>query len=432
MREKIKKLTPHFLIRFYQAARYWGITVLFFLLRLFPIKKNLVVLCNVWGYGDNAKYVAEELVRRKRAAGKADNEGAGRGKPDGGQQAARNADGRKNDGMPYGRKGSAKSGSPALPELVFVTNYPGQVPACPEIRAVKTNSLPAILALSRARVWVDNNRKEAYIKKRKGQYYIQLWHGGIALKRIEGDCERELGKAYIRRAKKDSKATDLLISNSDFCTAMYRRAFWAECEIAEYGSPRNDRFLQRKNMETERKLQEHTAVYAPTYRSHNACYYDFDTEKLREALQFRFGGSWTIMVRLHPLVAASHQFSGLPGATDVSSAPDLYELLYSADVLITDYSNTMFEFAMTGRPVFLYANDVQEYQRERGMYFDYETLPFPKAETTEAFYEEIRRYRAEEYQEAQAAFFKQAGLKESGRAAELTADRIEQVLAICF
>ena len=64
MRETIKKLTPKFLIRIYQFARYLGITALFFVCRIFPIKKNLVVLCNVWGYGDNAKYVGEELCRR--------------------------------------------------------------------------------------------------------------------------------------------------------------------------------------------------------------------------------------------------------------------------------------------------------------------------------------------------------------------------------
>ena len=102
MRETIKKLTPKFLIRIYQLARYLGITALFFVCRIFPIKKNLVVLCNVWGYGDNAKYVGEELCRRMG----------------------------KNKKM----------------ELVFVTNHPEQVPKNLPIRALKTNSPSAISA----------------------------------------------------------------------------------------------------------------------------------------------------------------------------------------------------------------------------------------------------------------------------------------------
>ena len=106
----------------------------------------------MWGYGDNARYVAEELIDRKCA------------------------------------------GRDAVMELIFITNHPGQVPENLPIRALKTNSPAAVLALARAAVWVENNRKEAYIRKRRGQYYIQLWHGGIALKKIEGDCEEALGK----------------------------------------------------------------------------------------------------------------------------------------------------------------------------------------------------------------------------------------------
>ena len=90
-------------------------------------------------------------------------------------------------------------------QIVFITNHPEQVPNLKEITALRTNTPRAVFSLARAKVWVDNNRKEAYIRKRKGQYYIQLWHGGIALKRIEGDCEALLGRTYIRRAKEIPK-----------------------------------------------------------------------------------------------------------------------------------------------------------------------------------------------------------------------------------
>lgn len=424
MREKIKKLTPKFLIRIYQKARYLGISALFFACRLFPVKKNLVVFCSVWGYGDNARYAAEELCRRKRAARKT--------------------------------AGEAGCGKRADMEIVFITNHPEQVPRGLPMRALKTNSPAAILALSRARVWADNNRKEGYIRKRRGQYYIQLWHGGIALKKIEGDCAQALGEAYIKRARKDSKNTDLFVSNSAFCTQMYRRAFWADCEIAEWGSPRNDRFVRETDgmasavlhapagenaekgrgtaasaaeaeKEKTKANRTKTAVYAPTYRGKRKNYCDFDAAMLRAALGARFGGEWEILVRLHPLVAEGHDFSGKGGVKDISAAPDLYEILYDADVLITDYSNTMFEFSMTGKPVFLYADDLKEYEAERGLYFAFERLPFPKASDEEELLRQIRNYRAEEYAKPLQDFFAAAGLKESGHAAELVAERIERV-----
>lgn len=395
MREKIKKLAPKFLVEVYKKARYFGITALFFICRMFPLDKKLIAFCSVWGYGDNARYVAEELCARRRA---------------GWDQELR---------------------------LVFITNHPEQVPKTLSMRALKTNSPAALFALSRAKVWVENNRKEAYIKKRRGQYYIQLWHGGIALKKIEGDCARVLGEEYIRRARKDSENTDLFVSNSIFCTQMYRRAFWATCEIMECGSPRNDRFVemgkipgagnQEKNIfpgQTARK----TAVYAPTYRGNRKNYCDFDAEKLRAALSERFGGEWEIFVRLHPLVAERHELAGRPGIRDISMAPDLYQFLYGADVLITDYSNTMFEFSMTGRPVFLYADDLAEYKKERGLYFDFETLPFPKAASGEELIAQILGYRAECYTGPLWEFFRMVGLKEGGNAASAVVDRVEQVV----
>jgi len=382
MREIIKRLTPKFLIKIYQKARFLGITALFFVCRVFPIKKNLAVFCNVWGYGDNAKYVAEELCRRKNKK----------------------------------------------IELVFVTNYPKQVPKNLPIRALKTNSPSAILALSRAKVWVESNRKEAYIKKRPGQYYIQLWHGGIALKKIEGDCEGVLGKTYIRRAQKDSKNTDLFVSNSNFCTEMYKRAFWAQCEIMECGSPRNDFFVRAAGENKKEKSGKKTAVYAPTYRGAGKNYCDFDAARLQGALTKRFGGEWEILARLHPLVAKKQEFSKKEGIVDISDKPDLYSYLYSADVLITDYSNIMFEFSIAGKPVFLYADDLEIYRKERGLYFDFKTLPFPKAYTKEELYTEIEHYEMKEYSKNQKAFFLAAGLKESGAASAAVADRIEQVI----
>lgn len=419
MRERLKRLAPKWLITGYRGARYFGITALFFAARLFPMKKNLVVLCSVWGYGDNAKYVAEELVRRK-------------------QKACKKALIQEKNILKKTLDTDQDKKWRAM-QIVFITNHPEQVPNLKEITALRTNTPRAVFSLARAKVWVDNNRKEAYIRKRKGQYYIQLWHGGIALKRIEGDCEALLGRTYIRRAKRDSKDTDLFVSNSTFCTQMYRRAFWAQCEIAEYGSPRNDKFVQQAKQKMdvwEKKVSSGTdrqqdkkpriAVYAPTYRTGHKNYCAFDTEKLKEALCARFGGTWRILVRLHPLVAESNTINNMSDIEDISCMPDLYKILYNADILITDYSNTMFEFAITGKPVFLYAEDLEEYQRERGLYFPFDSLPFPKADTKEKLYQEVLMYDAGQYKEKLREFYNLVGLKEEGRAAELVAERIVQ------
>lgn len=389
MREQIKRLTPKPLIELYKGIRYSFITVFFYLFRLCKVKKNRIVLMNVWGFGDNVKYVTEELIRRKK---------------------------------PY--------------ELIFICNRPENVTISNLVKVKKTNTLAAIYALATAKVWVDCNRKEGYIKKRKNQYYIQLWHGGFALKKIEGDCEDYLGETYIKRAKKDSFMTDLYVSNSTYCTKMYRRAFWFHGEIAEWGSPRMDLLLSvnenRKNriksnlgIDKAKKI----VLYAPTYRnSEDTSVYELNYDTLCMELSNRFGGEFIVIERLHPLVREQSTYLKRQGeCIDASSYKDMYELMLISDVLITDYSNTMFEFALMNRPVFLYAKDYRNYNQERGFYFDFPTLPFSIAYTEEELKEKIRCYKDSE-QEKVRQFLEVLEVKETGTASIKVADRIEQVM----
>ena len=388
MRELVKRLTPKPLIILYQKLRYEWIVMLFYLFRLFPIQNNRIVLCNVWGFGDNAKYVTEELVRQR---------------------------------LPY--------------ELIFITNHPPK--GISGIRFLKTNSVKAIKALATARVWVDSNRKEAFTRKRAGQYYIQLWHGGLPLKKIEGDCAEYLGEKYIKRAKKDSNITDLYVSNGAFCTQMYRRAFWYRGEILECGTPRNDILLsenQGKISATKRKLGINTekkiVLYAPTYRDTTNPYtYEINYEAIQNELKKKYEGEWVVVIRLHPLVAqqSSHLlYNEL--FIDGSRYPDMYELMKASDVLITDYSNTMFEFAMMKRPVFLYAKDANSYSNERGFYFNMEELPFQMATSTEELLHNIRTHNQDSYEKETQEFFNLIKLKETGTASKQVVEKIVEVI----
>lgn len=392
MRELLKKLAPGWALKIYQKIRYILITALFGLFRIFPINPYRVVVCNVWGFGDNAKYVTEELAGRK-----------------------------------YKKL-----------EIIFITNHPDAAGETRNIKVYKSNSIKAVYALATARVWVDNNRKESYIRKRKGQYYIQTWHGGIALKKIERDYEEHLGNAYVRNAKRDSAMTDLYISNSDFCTKMYRRSFWYKGEILECGSPRNDILINPKKEIGERvrralgiKERIKIALYAPTYREgkDNTSAYSLDYERLLSELAAGFGGEWILAVRLHPLVSA--QSNALTYNSKVINAThyrDIYELMSESDVLITDYSNIMFEFSFTRKPVFLYAADMKEYDATRGFYFEYASLPYYKAVNMPELSEGIKAFDKKEYEEQVTEFFQGLVLYEKGQASKAVADRIIQVL----
>ena len=109
------------------------------------------------------------------------------------------------------------------------------------------------------------------------------------------------------------------------------------------------------------------------------------------------------------------------GGRDVSSYPNIYELLEVSDVLITDYSNTMFEFSYTGRPCFLFAPDSDRYARERGMYFVYDRLPFPIARDSAGLAREIKSYDSERYATLAQAFYRDLGVREDGHASRRAA-----------
>lgn len=402
MRTLIKKMLPDWLLAILKQVRYVWIVCLFHIFHLLPVNKCKIVVCNVWGFGDNAKYVTEELLNRKIELVEKEN--------------------REN---PF--------------TIYFITNNPKSAYAPEGIKVLKTNSVKAIFALATGKVWVDNNRKESYIRKRKGQYYIQTWHGGIALKKIEKDYEEQLGAKYVANAKRDSKMADLYVSNSSFCTNMYRNSFWYDGEILECGSPRNDILIQpnpvlmrevRNRLDIDQNV--HIALYAPTYREgNNTKPYELDFHKLLHVLENKFSGNWIIAVRLHPLVSEQSSFINYDSQIiNASHYRDIYELMAAADLLITDYSNIMFEFSFMKRPVLLYALDEAEYTNDRGFYFEYTDLPFLKGNTEEELFNHITNYNPEEDQEKVQKFLDILTIYETGEASKQVVDRILDVIDI--
>lgn len=287
-----------------------------------------------------------------------------------------------------------------------------------------------------AKVWVANHRKDKKIsKKRKGQFYIQTWHGMLKGKRVEKDVEEHLGEAYIENAKYDSSIADLFVSNCKFITDLYHRAFWYDGEVLECGTPRCDALINNPNgtgvvrkhfgVSSDTKL----ILYAPTFRKNYEDVYDLDFDMVLLAFKQRFGGKFKLLVRMHPnLINCHFHFQYNEDILEASSYPDLYELLAECDYQINDYSGSMFEFGFIRKPVFLYANDIDTFAGDRGFYFPMEILPFPLATTNEELKENILNFNDDKYQKALDAFYADKGVKETGHASEDVAKIILDVI----
>ncbi|MQA97717.1 MAG: glycosyltransferase [Streptosporangiales bacterium] len=244
--------------------------------------------------------------------------------------------------------------------------------------------------LARARHIVTNSRQTTWFEKRPGQTVVQTWHGSM-LKRIGFDIERVRGKArdYHEKLAFEVKQWDYLISPSPWATPILRQAFRFEGEILETGYPRNDIFFSpekdalaatvraRLGLPADKKV----LLYAPTWRDdkyYSPGRYKLDLQLDLQRMYETLGDEYVLMVRRHPrIVDRVPQVADF--VHDVSLYPEIMELFLVTDVLITDYSSMMFDFANTGRPMLFFTYDLEAYRDNlRGFYFDFEsTAPGP-------------------------------------------------------
>ena len=259
---------------------------------------------------------------------------------------------------------------------------------------------PACLKLMCTAKYLFNNVNFPHTwVKRPGSVHIQTQHG-TPLKYLGLDLrdrpEAAAGMDFDRLLEHVAR-WDYLVSPNPHSTEAFGRAYPGGYRVLETGYPRNDRLAAATPEETA-AIRERlgipsgsTAVlYAPTHREQHAEYVSvLDIEALATAL----GPDYTLLVRTHYFYARPDAAGAGPGAgrsegariLDVSGHPSVEELCLAADVLVTDYSSVMFDYAVLDRPMVVFAPDWDDYQRIRGVYFDLmEQPPGPVATTQEA------------------------------------------------
>ncbi|MDX6744446.1 CDP-glycerol glycerophosphotransferase family protein [Actinocorallia sp. A-T 12471] len=238
--------------------------------------------------------------------------------------------------------------------------------------------------MARARYVVGNVRMPRWFRKREGQVYLQTWHG-TPIKHLGLDIEamadrREAAFAHIRS---DTPQWDYLVSPNPYATPILRRAYGYEGEVLEVGYPRNDVLYRPGKEERAAAVRamlgipedKKIVLYAPTWRddlrfSGTPQELALDVYDARRALD----GDHVLLVRAH---RNARKGAGWPRpdafVRDVSAYPDAADLLLISDVLVTDYSSAMVDFAGTGRPVVVFAPDLERYRDQvRGLYLDLE------------------------------------------------------------
>lgn len=365
-------------------------TLVYFFCKLLPLQDKIVA-STFWGrkYGDNTQFILEELHRL-------------------------------NPGV----------------KIVWIRNfkYKYDVPGYMKVVSHFAHWRVAF-EYATAKAWLDTHRFPGNARKRKGQLVIETWHGGLGIKKIDGDVPKfRAMKRVMDEVRKTSQLADLFISNSGHLTRIYRTAFDYTGKVWKVGYPKNDSLFEDhapfcKKIRDTYGIPQDTKIllYAPTFRDSfnetgfDKTAFDIDFDRLQSALQERFGGTWKILVRWHPVMANKMgDIAKIYGnaVIDATRYPDMQELIMATDAMLSDYSSGIFDAAMLKMPCFLFVTDFEEYRQDRGVYYELEDLPFPCGRNNEQLLERVRNFNAEEYNSAWNAFTERVGLHETGHASK--------------
>lgn len=296
--------------------------------------------------------------------------------------------------------------------------------------------------LLRAKYWVNNQNFPTYITKRHQTTYLQTWHG-TPLKKMLFDLEEVHGRAedYLERVGNAIKYWDYLLSPSRYATEAFRSAFNYKKEVLEVGYPRNDIFYQDKKQEVAIKImnrlnidqKKKVILYAPTFRDDQASKknkFSFDINMDLYQMKEELGEEYIILLRMHVVVSNKLRIDDDLGnfVQNVSGYPDIQELLLITDILITDYSSVMFDFANTGKPMLFYTYDLDNYRDNiRGFYFDFEKeAPGPLVFNTKEIVENILNIDSviNSYKEKYSSFYNRFCSLEDGKAAKRVVEHV--------
>jgi teichoic acid ribitol-phosphate primase len=207
---------------------------------------------------------------------------------------------------------------------------------------------------------------------------VQVWHAAGALKRFGLDTRRPLPepeRTFLHRYY------DAVVVGGDWARAPYAAALRTPIErVLALGSPRTDFFFDEAALAAARArvLAAHPALtgrrivlYAPTFRGRGIgkrAAPGLDAVRLRAALP----ADYALVLKTHPnLDPAATPNEGFDVVAD--PAGEINELLAATEILITDYSSSVVEFATLRRPIILLVGDLAEYEIDPGLYLDYRT-----------------------------------------------------------
>lgn len=257
------------------------------------------------------------------------------------------------------------------------------------VKLKKFNEMIYDFATSKYILLEDYFRYTSYMRPKSEQEICQLWHACGAYKKF--GYSRASGNEHIKIHKGYKKYTKA-ITSADPIRVNYAEAFGIELQkVRATGIPRtdfffDDRLKQKKKSQLYKKYpqlaEKKIILFAPTYRGLRAedAHYAFDKLDYRELYE-KFHDEYVFVIKWHPALynnlkrndTFSSYIAPYPDFFfDLSKEREINDLLLIADIMITDYSSVIFEFALLQKPIVYFAYDLEKYASSRGLYYKFE------------------------------------------------------------
>ena len=233
------------------------------------------------------------------------------------------------------------------------------------------------------------------MKVRKKQQLIQLWHGAGAYKKF-GYSRHNTGDK-IERVHSGYKKYTMAITSSEYIRPCYAEAFGIDIsKVIATGIPRTDMFfdeefkkdIKEKFFNNYPELKDKKIVlFAPTYRGRKVEEADYDFEYANlDLLAEELGDEYAVLTKWHPALRNNIERGKVEekycnNVYGFSDYKDINELLIICDTLVTDYSSVIFDYSLLNKPIVYFAYDKDEYDSNRGLYYDFNEYVFGEVVT---------------------------------------------------
>ena len=313
-------------------------------------------------------------------------------------------------------------------EVYFALKKDSDVKVKNGIKRVDFGSLKHIyLLMSCKYILVNSSDYTKYFPYRRGQAYVYTHHGHSVYK--VGDMsylQSTAGRKILNICAKEEDyylVTSLL--EADY---VEKRSALDRNKIIAIGYPRNDIFFKHnetliKSIKKRLSLDDEVGLilYAPTYRGSDKKQTDIngygfeilDVARVIQAFNKKFNKKHVMLFRAHHDTMPTNLSDE---CINVSDYPDMQELILVADYLITDYSSTMWDFALQKRPGFLYTPDLEQYSYNIPKSHPIDQWVYPYAVNNEDLIKLINSYENETSEKRIESYFDRTGCQDKGTA----------------